>query len=89
MAGMRASFEALLRRFDPRELERTFEERARRGSLLSNRKARNWELYEEYHGQVMREAEDDFQVLYGQAFADAYQAQIDKLQRARVKASRE
>jgi FHA domain-containing protein/type VI secretion system protein len=34
-------------------------------------------------GAVTREADDDFQKLFGQAFNDAYEAQIDELRAAR------
>ncbi|MES2697733.1 MAG: type VI secretion system-associated FHA domain protein, partial [Verrucomicrobiota bacterium] len=35
------------------------------------RKARLWELFNSLYGEVAREAEDDFQRLFGQAFVAA------------------
>ena len=51
------------------------------GSILpSGRRARLWELYEELYREISKEAEDDFQKLFGREFLRAYEAQIEKLE---------
>ena len=84
MAGMRAALEGVLGRFDPAELEG----KLAKGSKLSNlipatRKARLWELFQELFSQLQREAQDDFDELFGKAFLRAYEEQLDRLARER------
>ena len=43
------------------------------------RKARTWELFCATYGEIVREAEDDFQSVFGREFARAYDAQMRKL----------
>lgn len=83
MAGMRSALAGVLKRFEPAELE------ARVGALSlldklqpSGRKARLWDLFEQHYAELSREAADDFNALFGRAFLEAYQQQVD-LMRAR------
>ncbi|MEM9048521.1 MAG: type VI secretion system-associated FHA domain protein TagH [Pseudomonadota bacterium] len=78
MTGMQAAIDGLLKRFDPEKLSGRIESSALT-SLLSNRKARLWDHFELLYGDIAREAEDDFQTLFGREFARAYQAQLRKL----------
>jgi predicted component of type VI protein secretion system len=81
MAGMRAALTAVLARFDPKQLEQRLSQRGLLSSLLrSSRKAALWELYERLYADISREAEDDFQTLFGKEFLKAYEAQIKKLE---------
>ncbi len=81
MAGMRAALEGVLLRFDPAQLEQRLAQKGRLSSILpSNRRAKLWELYEQLYRDISREAEDDFQTLFGKAFLRAYEAQIEKLE---------
>ncbi|WP_161958004.1 type VI secretion system-associated FHA domain protein TagH [Azospirillum palustre] len=78
--GMHSALSALLRRFDPA----TLKERLDRQSLLASilpaaRRARYWELYEGLYKQIVAEAEDDFQSLFGREFAQAYERQVRSL----------
>ncbi|MEZ5581893.1 MAG: type VI secretion system-associated FHA domain protein TagH [Candidatus Competibacteraceae bacterium] len=80
MAGVQAALIKLLRRFDPEALENRLGE----GSVLDNimpskRKARYWELFMLLYSEIAKEAEDDFQELFGREFAKAYEEQINKL----------
>jgi type VI secretion system FHA domain protein len=78
MAGMQTGLLALLKRFDPAALEG----RLQKGVLdilPSARKARFWEMFCATYKDIAREAEDDFQALFGREFARAYTAQINKL----------
>lgn len=81
VAGMRAAMQGLSARFDPA----TLEERLSKQNLLHSmmpiaRRARLWELFIERYTQLSSEAADDFDALFGQAFVNAYQQQIDKLE---------
>jgi FHA domain-containing protein len=81
MAGMRAALEGVLARFDPAQLEGRLTRKSVLGSLVpSTRRAKLWELYEQLYREISREAQDDFQTLFGKEFLRAYEAQIDKLE---------
>ena len=43
--------------------------------LPAARKARYWDSFCQVYGDIAREAEDDFQAVFGREFAKAYQAQ--------------
>jgi len=80
MAGMQVALTALLERFDPEGLK----QRLTKGSVLDGilpgaRKARYWELYEAFYREIASEAEQDFQGVFGRAFARAYEEQVKKL----------
>lgn len=79
MAGMRAALAHVLSRFDPATIEAQLSEQGVLEKVLSNRKAKLWDRFVELQGAVAREAEDDFQRLFGKAFNDAYEAQIEAL----------
>ncbi|MES9882192.1 MAG: type VI secretion system-associated FHA domain protein TagH [Sedimenticola sp.] len=82
MAGMQAALSAMLKRFEPGTLERYFENKGGR-SLLGSKKSWYWEQFEEKYKEVLSEAEDNFQELFGEEFARAYQDQTAKLVQAR------
>ncbi|MPW16814.1 type VI secretion system-associated FHA domain protein TagH [Paraburkholderia sp. CNPSo 3157] len=83
IVGMRAALAEVLARFDPATIEAQLKEGGVIDKVLSNRKAKLWDLFVERHESVAREAQDDFQRLFGNAFNDAYEAQIDALRAAR------
>ena len=77
IAGTRAAFTEVLRRFDPKELE----QRLGTGGLLDgilpgHRDARLWELFVARFQEVYKDAQDDFDSLYGLAFTQAYEAEV-------------
>jgi type VI secretion system protein len=79
MAGVQTALIALLRRFDPAALEKRLQP-GLLGNLVPNaRKARTWELFCTTYKDIAREAEDDFQSMFGREFARAYAAQVQKL----------
>ncbi len=82
MAGMQAALSSMLERFEPGTLERYFEGKGGR-SLLESKKSWYWEQFEEKYKEVLTEAEDNFQELFGEEFARAYQEQTRKLAQAR------
>ena len=80
MAGMRAAFNDLMRRFDPDVLAESFDRHRKGGSLLGLAgKSRYWEMYVELYQQLTRDADDNFQRLFGDEFARAYEEQMDRL----------
>ncbi len=81
IAGTRAALTEVLGKFDPAVLG----DKLTKGSMLeslmpSARKAKLWDLYLERYLQIRREAEDDFQSIFGRAFVQAYE-----LETARIK----
>jgi type VI secretion system FHA domain protein len=83
MAGMRAALLGVLQRFDPSTLEKRLASHALLDKLLPvNRKARMWDLVAEQHADLVREAQDEFDRIFGRAFREAYQEQVEKLRAA-------
>ena len=80
MAGMRSALAGVLARFEPAQLEAKLGERSRLAQLIpAARKARLWELFQELFAQLQAEAQDDFDELFGQAFLEAYEGQLARL----------
>ena len=80
IAGTRAALEEVLGKFDPGRLEA----RLAKGSVLDSllpaaRKSKLWDQYVALFGQVRREAEDDFQSVFGRAFVEAYERETKRL----------
>ena len=82
MAGMRAAILGALRRFDPHVLERSFEKSAK-GFSLASRKSQLWELFVAQQEKVARDAQEDFNKVFGRDFMGAYQAQLRRLKGGR------
>jgi type VI secretion system protein len=78
MAGVQTALVGLLKRFEPSALERRLQPGAL-DILPAARKARTWELFCDTYKEIAREAEDDFQSVFGREFARAYAAQVRKL----------
>ncbi len=80
MAGMRAALEGVLQRFDPAQLEERLTQKSVIDTVLPmNRRAKLWDLFTERYSDISKEAQDDFQALFGKAFLRAYEAQIARL----------
>ncbi|HNW77604.1 MAG TPA: type VI secretion system-associated FHA domain protein TagH [Candidatus Competibacteraceae bacterium] len=73
MAGIQAALARLLERFDPENLETRLEHGLLDSILPLNRKAKYWDLFKAEYASIAREAEDDFNKLFGDAFARAYE----------------
>jgi FHA domain-containing protein/type VI secretion system protein len=83
MAGMRAALLGVLQRFDPGQLENRLASHPLLDKLLpQNRKARMWDMVAEQHGALVREAQDEFDRIFGRAFRAAYEEQLQKLRAA-------
>ena len=89
MVGMRAALEGVLSRFEPSQLEAKLVGHSMLDSLLPmNRRAKLWELYLQHYEAVRSEAQDDFHNLFGRAFLQAYEEQLDRLEAERREAGR-
>jgi type VI secretion system protein len=82
MAGVQAAIKQLLRRFEPAELEARLNKPSGLAGLLpGGRQAQYWELFTELYANISKEAEDDFQDLFGREFSRAYEEQSLKIRR--------
>ena len=76
-AAMRAALLGTIQRFDPKMLETELEKSA--GGLGLNRKAKLWELFAGYQQKLARDADDDFNKVFGREFMGTYMAQVKRL----------
>ena len=80
MAGMQAGLASVLKRLDPHALSHRTGEPSLMGAFVpSTHKAHLWEQYEELHAAIVRDADADFQSLFGREFLRAYQSQVTRL----------
>lgn len=83
MAGIQGAIRHLLARFEPRTLEGRLDKPGGLSALLPGaRQAKYWELFTQLYAGISREAEEDFQDLFGREFSRAYEEQIARLQRS-------
>ncbi len=84
MAGMRAALSGVLQRFDPTAIEERLQVPTVMDKMLAaNRKAKMWDRLVELYKEISNEADDDFQRLFGEKFAVAYEEQIQRLRQSR------
>lgn len=79
MAGVEAAIKALLKRFEPSELEGRMGKANALSNIFGSRQAQHWLQFTELYAQISREAEEDFQVLFGREFSHAYEAHSARL----------
>jgi len=74
MAGVEAAIKHLLARFEPTQLE---ERMGKPGGLSTifngSRQAQYWQQFTELYSNISREAQEDFQDLFGREFSRAYE----------------
>ena len=78
ISAMQAAVRVLLAQFDPHGIEQNA------GSVglqihPAQKKAKAWEAFARLHGQVTQALSDDFDSVFGKAFARAYEQAIDRL----------
>ncbi|MDQ5907952.1 MAG: Type secretion system-associated domain protein TagH [Pseudomonadota bacterium] len=76
MAGIQAALSRLISRFDPDHLQTRLEQSVLDNIWPSNRKAKYWDLFNAEYQAIAREAEDDFNELFGDEFARAYEERL-------------
>ena len=79
MAGMRAAFDSMLQRFDPEELEHRFEKRKSKSVLRLSSSGQFWDMYKDLYDDMTQDADANFQRLFGEEFARAYEEQMQRL----------
>jgi type VI secretion system protein len=84
MAGMQGALGDVLKRFEPQALASYFESQGGK-RLLQQKKSWYWEQYIQQHKELLSEAEDQFQTLFGAAFTTAYENQVAKLKATTAK----
>ncbi len=78
MAAMQVAVRALLGQLDPTEILAGLNKTG--NSLLpARRKARAWDAFEARHADAMRALTDDFDSVFGKAFAHAYEGALDEI----------
>ncbi|MGY2237491.1 type VI secretion system-associated FHA domain protein TagH [Pseudomonas gingeri] len=82
MAGVEAAIKHLLKRFEPAELEARMSRPGGLSNLFSgSRQAQYWQQFTELYTNISREAEEDFQDLFGREFSRAYEEHSARLRR--------
>ena len=79
MAGMRAAFDSMLRRFDPKELQQRFDKRRSKSKLRLSSGGQYWDMYKDLYDDMTQDADANFQRLFGEEFARAYEEQMQRL----------
>ena len=87
VAGMRSALLGAIKRFDPVQMEKLLEEQGG-VSVIENTKAKLWECFLEYYEKTTRDAEDNFDKVFGADFLRAYQEQLKRLQKNTSKGGR-
>lgn len=78
MAGVQTALMGLLQRSNPATLETRLAQGLLGAVLPAARKSRYWDSFRQVYGEIAREAEDDFQAVFGRAFARDYMARTRK-----------
>jgi len=78
VSAMQAAVRVLLAQFDPESVERKVGSNALH-IHPAQRKAKAWEIFVQQHRSVTQALSDDFDSVFGKAFARAYEQAIDKL----------
>nr|WP_288913023.1 type VI secretion system-associated FHA domain protein TagH [uncultured Pseudomonas sp.] len=74
MAGVEAAIKHLLARFEPAQLEERMGKPAGLSSIFNgSRQAQYWQQFTELYSNISREAQEDFQDLFGREFSRAYE----------------
>ena len=82
-AGVEAAIKHVLTRFEPARLEARLAPATGLAKVFGgSRQAHCWQQFTELYGQISREAQDDFQDLFGREFSRAYEAHNARLQRS-------
>jgi type VI secretion system protein len=80
MAGMRAAFDNLMRSMEPDNLKANFDQNLRRNAVFRKfNKMQYWDMYCEMYDGIAQNADEDFQRLFGDVFASAYEDQMQRL----------
>ncbi len=76
MAAMQAAVGAMLETLDPAKLRAQAEQGGGMTLLPAQKKARAWDTYEALHARTLQALADDFDSVFGKAFARAYERSL-------------
>ncbi len=79
LAGMRAAFDHMFARFNPEKLQERFDKGRSSSMLGAMNKARYWEEFNSWYGDLAEDRERGFQRLFGEEFAKAYEQQMQRI----------
>ena len=79
MAAMQSAVRAVLDGLDPAKLRAQAEQGGPMTLLPAQRKARAWDAYETLHARTVQALADDFDSVFGKAFARAYERSLDEV----------
>ena len=86
LAGMQTALQSVLKLFDPKKLEKRLQRRNPiSASIPIQKRAKLWDLFEELQEDIESEAKDNFNSLFGRAFAEAYEEQSHILKQQKRK----
>ena len=77
MAAMQSAVRAMLNSLDPAKLRAVAEQSGGMTVLPAQKKARAWEAFEALHAQTIQALSDDFDSVFGKAFARAYERALE------------
>lgn len=79
MAAMQSAVRALMEGLDPAKIRTASEQGGGMSVLPAQRKARAWDAFEALHTKTIQALSDDFDSVFGKAFARAYERAMDEI----------
>ena len=79
MAAMQSAVRALMEGLDPVKLRAAADQGGGMSVLPVQRKARAWDVFEALHTKTIQALSDDFDSVFGKAFARAYERAMDEV----------
>lgn len=79
LAGVRMAFEAMLKSFDPDQLQKEFDRHGKGSFIAMANKLKYWDQYRERFSDMVSDADACFRELFGHEFAKAYEEQLERL----------
>lgn len=80
LAAMRIAFESMFAQFDPNRLQEEFDRQMKKGTILGvPAKLKYWDLYRDKYADLVQDSQGAFRLLFGDAFAKAYEEQLERL----------
>jgi type VI secretion system FHA domain protein len=79
MAAMQSAVRTLLDGLDPAKLRAQADQGGGLSLLPAQKKARAWDAFEQLHGRTVQALADDFDSVFGKAFARAYERALDEV----------
>jgi type VI secretion system FHA domain protein len=79
LAGVRMAFDAMLKSFDPDELQKEFDRHGKGAFIAMASKLKYWDQYRERFSDMVSDADACFRELFGHEFAKAYEEQLERL----------